>query len=156
MGTPCFCSSNKEFSQCCEPLLFGEQLACDPEQLMRSRFSAYKTANYRYILATYANQQKQDLDITSLKSSAVGTNWLSLEIISSNHRTDHGQVEFKAYYQADNQYYVLHEVSDFILEENQWKYTEGKILSDDLPLKIGRNDPCPCGSAKKFKKCCCD
>jgi uncharacterized protein YecA (UPF0149 family) len=20
--------------------------------------------------------------------------------------------------------------------------------------KIGRNDPCPCGSGKKFKKCC--
>lgn len=23
-----------------------------------------------------------------------------------------------------------------------------------LPPKIGRNDPCPCGSGKKFKKCC--
>ncbi|HOW67800.1 MAG TPA: DUF1186 domain-containing protein [Candidatus Paceibacterota bacterium] len=22
------------------------------------------------------------------------------------------------------------------------------------PLKMGRNDPCPCGSGKKFKKCC--
>ena len=21
-------------------------------------------------------------------------------------------------------------------------------------LKIGRNDPCPCGSGKKYKKCC--
>lgn len=21
-------------------------------------------------------------------------------------------------------------------------------------LSIGRNDPCPCGSSKKFKKCC--
>ncbi|WP_236632519.1 SEC-C metal-binding domain-containing protein [Novosphingobium meiothermophilum] len=21
-------------------------------------------------------------------------------------------------------------------------------------FKIGRNDPCPCGSGKKFKKCC--
>ncbi len=24
----------------------------------------------------------------------------------------------------------------------------------DLSQKIGRNDPCPCGSGKKFKKCC--
>ena len=23
----------------------------------------------------------------------------------------------------------------------------------DTP-KVGRNDPCPCGSGKKFKKCC--
>ncbi|HEY8461009.1 MAG TPA: SEC-C metal-binding domain-containing protein [Blastocatellia bacterium] len=22
------------------------------------------------------------------------------------------------------------------------------------PKKIGRNDPCPCGSGKKYKKCC--
>jgi uncharacterized protein YecA (UPF0149 family) len=22
------------------------------------------------------------------------------------------------------------------------------------PLKVGRNDPCPCGSGKKYKKCC--
>jgi hypothetical protein len=21
-------------------------------------------------------------------------------------------------------------------------------------MKVGRNDPCPCGSGKKFKKCC--
>jgi SWIM/SEC-C metal-binding protein len=32
-----------------------------------------------------------------------------------------------------------------------------KMLNPPLPIqsdKIGRNDPCPCGSAKKFKKCC--
>jgi len=23
-------------------------------------------------------------------------------------------------------------------------------------MKIGRNDPCPCGSGKKYKKCCLD
>jgi uncharacterized protein YecA (UPF0149 family) len=23
-----------------------------------------------------------------------------------------------------------------------------------VSLKVGRNDPCPCGSGKKFKKCC--
>jgi preprotein translocase subunit SecA len=26
-------------------------------------------------------------------------------------------------------------------------------ITRDSP-KIGRNDPCPCGSGKKFKKCC--
>ena len=24
----------------------------------------------------------------------------------------------------------------------------------EFPKKVGRNDPCPCGSGKKFKKCC--
>lgn len=28
-------------------------------------------------------------------------------------------------------------------------------LRQDAP-KVGRNDPCPCGSGKKFKRCCGD
>ena len=30
--------------------------------------------------------------------------------------------------------------------------TKGQSTRD--PKKVGRNDPCPCGSGKKFKKCC--
>ena len=26
--------------------------------------------------------------------------------------------------------------------------------ADDAQAKVGRNEPCPCGSGKKFKKCC--
>jgi len=29
-----------------------------------------------------------------------------------------------------------------------------RILNDTGRVKIGRNDPCACGSGKKFKKCC--
>jgi SEC-C motif-containing protein len=40
--------------------------------------------------------------------------------------------------------------------------TERDVESEISPLlsrsekerKIGRNDPCPCGSGKKYKKCC--
>src|SRR5690554_3026814 len=27
-------------------------------------------------------------------------------------------------------------------------------ISSDIPDNIGRNDPCPCGSGQKYKKCC--
>lgn len=27
-------------------------------------------------------------------------------------------------------------------------------FASDEPMRAGRNDPCPCGSGKKFKKCC--
>ncbi|MDQ0151272.1 SEC-C metal-binding domain-containing protein [Eubacterium multiforme] len=37
-------------------------------------------------------------------------------------------------------------------KEIQKKYRESKIVRNDD--KIGRNDPCPCGSGKKYKKCC--
>jgi len=35
-----------------------------------------------------------------------------------------------------------------------------RILAPPTPAlaapRVGRNDPCPCGSGKKFKKCCAD
>jgi SWIM/SEC-C metal-binding protein len=30
----------------------------------------------------------------------------------------------------------------------------GLVSKSSSPLKIGRNDPCSCGSGKKYKKCC--
>ena len=58
-----------------------------------------------------------------------------------------------------------------IFEEHGWEYTIGlepdkpeditdlEILLNPLkPMvaakKVGRNAPCPCGSGKKYKKCC--
>lgn len=51
-----------------------------------------------------------------------------------------------------------------ILDKNNIEYHDIHNLTDDIyiqkPLitreKIGRNDPCPCGSGKKYKKCCID
>ena len=37
-------------------------------------------------------------------------------------------------------------------KEIEKEYKESKIVRNDH--KIGRNDPCPCGSGKKYKKCC--
>jgi len=31
---------------------------------------------------------------------------------------------------------------------------DGKLHLDTLSVVVGRNDPCPCGSGKKFKHCC--
>jgi len=45
------------------------------------------------------------------------------------------------------------------LYDEEWKDTEDEFLSNNEPIlrdenKVGRNDPCPCGSGKKYKKCC--
>ena len=31
---------------------------------------------------------------------------------------------------------------------------KGEVISLQTGQKVGRNDPCPCGSGRKFKKCC--
>jgi uncharacterized protein len=33
-------------------------------------------------------------------------------------------------------------------------FSAGPGRQDHASSKVGRNDPCPCGSGKKFKKCC--
>jgi preprotein translocase subunit SecA len=30
----------------------------------------------------------------------------------------------------------------------------GRVEPYRAPPKVGRNEPCPCGSGKKYKKCC--
>lgn len=43
----------------------------------------------------------------------------------------------------------------FIQTLSNLEYTNGLMSNQlDSNLKVGRNDPCPCGSGKKYKKCC--
>ena len=117
---------------------------------MRSRYSAYVIGKYQYIYDTYAEKQKADLSVAEIENNAKGTDWLRLEVIASSD----DQVEFKAYYSADQQFFVMHETSSFVQENNGWKYDTGTIYPDSGAYKPGRNDPCLCGSGKKYKKCC--
>ncbi|WP_428776587.1 YchJ family protein [Vibrio sp.] len=153
MSTVCYCGSKQPFTQCCQPYLSGNSLAPTPEALMRSRYSAYYLANYNYVLATYAQAQRQPLNVAELERSASGTNWLALRV--HTHKDIHpNQVEFSAFYVADRQLGVLHETSNFVQEDGQWRYVDGTLHSDCGIFQPGRNDECFCGSGKKFKKCC--
>jgi len=49
----------------------------------------------------------------------------------------------------------------FQLSNPAWEPSVEALLNSSCPMtfrregpKVGRNDPCPCGSGKKFKKCC--
>ena len=51
-----------------------------------------------------------------------------------------------------------HEVGEFLRQDCRWYYVDGKLVPPETKKneapKVGRNDPCPCGSGKKYKKCC--
>ena len=40
------------------------------------------------------------------------------------------------------------------LPDKRFDYNQTNVIDMKTRGKIGRNDPCPCGSGKKFKKCC--
>lgn len=48
--------------------------------------------------------------------------------------------------------YTSEEVS--ALEKKSLQPLPSKVIDIHTKKKIGRNDPCPCGSEKKYKKCC--
>jgi SEC-C motif-containing protein len=149
----CFCKSKLDFSACCEPII-SKLNAASPEQLMRSRFSAYVLKNYEYILASYASEFRKNLSIENLQESALNTTWLDLQVLDTTDNNTNGTVEFVATYSVDGEFFEMHELSNFIRQNDKWYYTDGVMKERNRQLKPNRNDECPCGSGKKFKKCC--
>ena len=150
----CFCGNHLTFEQCCQPIISDKINPQNAEQLMRSRFTAYVIEDFPYILQTYASQQRLGLTVSQLADSAQGTKWLNLKVLAHHPHPNTAQVEFKAFYQADRRYYVMHELSDFVLEDDRWCYTTGVIQKDTGEFSPERNSQCLCSSGKKFKKCC--
>jgi len=148
----CLCGSQQNYKNCCEPLLLGDKQAETPEQLMRSRFTAYAQKNAKYIYQTYASEKQAENPVKEIKEFATSCRFISLSVIDTNNDGDRGVVEFKANYFYQNLYCELHERSQFIKEQDQWRYLDG-IIFPVADIKVGRNDDCPCGSNKKYKKC---
>ena len=71
---------------------------------------------------------------------------------------DRGVVEFIARYKQKGVEHRHHERSRFARgEDGRWMYLDGDTVKPPPVLrgeKVGRNQPCPCGSGKKYKKCC--
>lgn len=142
----CPCQSGKDYNQCCQPLHDG-QPATGPESLMRSRFSAFAMANADYIQRSWHPGTRP-----GTLSLDDGERWVGLTIVNANQDGELGTVHFRAVSQDENGFNVLEEISNFVHENEHWFYVDG--TPSVCTLKPGRNDPCPCGSGKKFKKCC--
>ncbi len=153
--TLCPCGSDKSYAECCEPVINGEKSADSAETLMRSRYTAYTTQNIDYILATTHVSKTSELNVDEVKEWSRTTNWQKLEIIETP-KPD--QVEFVAYYRDGAEMKKHHELATFKLEDGKWYFFDaefpkpGTVVNSEK--KVGRNDPCPCGSGKKYKKCC--
>ena len=154
----CPCCSGQNYNDCCGPYLSGDKTPATPEQLMRSRYSAYANADADYIFSTMQGSALKRADREETKRWAASVEWLKLEVLAAPPaNADQGMVEFIAYYREQGLEKTLHECSQFIKKNQRWYYIDGKQLNSQAAKqtpKTGRNDPCPCGSGKKFKKCC--
>jgi len=154
----CYCGEAKPFSDCCEPIIKGEEPAQTAEQLMRSRYSAYVVVDVKYLIATTYPTQQKNFDEADIRAWAIANQWQKLEVIATKKgefNEEDGEVEFKASYINDiGTPQIHHEKSTFVKENDQWYYLSGIIGSSEAPQTQNRNDLCACGSGKKYKKCC--
>ena len=139
---------------------------------MRSRYTAFALGDAAYLHRTHAAEKRRPLDPIAFAASERDTVWTGLEILASEDGgpgDDHGIVEFVATCTRKGKPRRLHERSRFRRDPTGWVYVDGDFdpaPANTAPLsgpaevappqatKVGRNDPCPCGSGKKFKKCC--
>lgn len=142
----CPCGSGQALAECCGRYHLGEP-APTPEALMRSRFSAFALNLTDYLLASWHPDTRPRTLAPDER-----TRWVRLEILESGEQGDEGVVHFRATCREGRRWAVLEERSRFQREAGRWFYRDGQPTI--TRLKTGRNDPCPCGSGRKFKGCC--
>ena len=143
----CPCCSGKSYATCCLPLHKGGKAAL-PEQLMRSRYSAFAMCDCDYLLRTSSESLRESLSKEDLEHTCQAFQFISLDVVFA----EADKVEFIANLLHGDELHPLHETSSFVLQGDEWKYDTGQ-LHDTPVTKLKRNDKCPCGSGKKFKQC---
>ncbi len=119
---------------------------------MRSRYSAFATADGAYLVKTIVQTQET---AASLSTWAKSVTWLGLEVHERSAGTGSdstGTVTFTARYLEDKREVSLNETSRFTRSASgAWQYLDGALKTAERAVE--RNDRCPCGSGKKFKAC---
>ena len=153
----CPCGTGLDYEQCCAPYLAGDKPAPSALALMRSRYCAYVRCDVDYITAT---QEGDDADREATEKWARESEWLGLEIVKTEGGEagdDTGTVEFIARYKHLGEEFAHHEQAEFRRAGDRWTLVDGKLCNSTFrrtEAKVKPNQPCPCGSGVKYKKCC--
>jgi SEC-C motif-containing protein len=164
----CPCGSVFPYTDCCGLLIRGSS-ADTAEDLMRSRYTAHVVEEWDYLVKTrFSGERKDQEDLETLNE---GVEWKKLEVLHTHkggQADDEGEVSYSATFEKNGKTETLQETARFLREEGRWVYCGEKSQPKIVPpkvsqsvkpfvrtgAKVGRNDPCTCGSGKKFKKCC--
>lgn len=156
----CVCGSGRDFDDCCGPILDG-QPAPTAEALMRSRYAAHTLCKIEHIERTNTPEANVDFNPLDSERFAEQAEWVDLKILNTvdgGPEDETGSVEFLFRYKLNRQLHMHRELSQFCRRDGLWLYESSDMNPKGAPLRVekqpGRNDPCPCGSSKKYKKCC--
>lgn len=120
---------------------------------MRSRYSAYALGLGEYLVATCARPPREG-EAAELGAWGRSVGWAGLSIVDREQggvADTAGRVRFIARFVEGGALVALEEDSRFERVDGRWRYVEGAARS--TTQRLGRNEPCPCGSGKKVKQC---
>ena len=155
----CPCGSGADYAACCEPVIAGRKAAETAEELMRARYAAHARAEIDFLYESTHSEHRTGYDHKGTRRWAEQSDWQGLEVLGTTAggpQDEQGEVEFIARYRDKEGVHRHHERAQFRRQDGRWVFTEGEMVKG-APLssnKVGRNDPCPCGSGRKYKKCC--
>jgi SEC-C motif-containing protein len=161
---PCRAMDSQQlaYSACCARYIEERLPAPSAEALVRSRYTAFAIGDIDYLVDSLAPESRHDFDRKAITHWSRSSQWLGLEILSTEQGPtgdETGYVEFVAHFTSEGERYSHRERSLFRhdAQNGRWYFLE-EANRKNAPLvkgkQAGRNDPCPCGSGKKFKKCC--
>lgn len=156
----CYCGSGKQFEDCCQKIISGEKKAETPEELMRARYSAHAAHSLDFLVESVHPKHRKGVSVEELETWSPHVEWTGLEIHSTSIEEDgeEGYVSFTAKFSVNDMEQEMKEDSVFRKYKGEWTYVDGVVEGEEPYVReeprVGRNDPCPCQSGKKYKKCC--
>lgn len=153
----CPCGSDRAEAACCGPIVAGAA-APTAEALMRSRYTAYVRGAMAHVVGSHDPATRATVDVAAATAWSRDTTWLGLEIVATERggaTDDHGVVEFVARGVTRGAPFTQRERSRFRTIAGRWYYVDGvaRAMPERAAEVPGRNQPCPCGSGKKYKVC---
>jgi SEC-C motif domain protein len=154
----CPCGSGSSFATCCEPIINGTRKSETAEELMRARYSAFVTHAIDFIVASTHSRTRKEIDLEFIREWSETSTWRGLQVLETKAVNENKAfVSFEAQYTQGGEDHNHRERSLFERENGEWRFVTGDELKNptvryEAP-RPGRNDPCPCGSGKKYKKC---
>lgn len=127
---------------------------------MRARYAAYVLGEIDFIIDSVHPDSPGEADRRTTEAWSKNADWQGLEVVTSEaggEQDEEGMVEFIARFNVQDTAQQHHERARFKRHNKKWLYLDGDEIKPQ-PIRraaprVGRNDPCPCGSGKKFKKC---
>jgi len=155
----CPCGSGARFADCCEQVINGERESQTAEELMRARYAAFAAGAIDFVVASTHSRTRREIDIPFIREWSQTSVWRGLQIIDTKLvDDDKAYVSFEAQFTQHGKDQSHKEKSLFEREDGKWRFVTGEELKNPTvryeTARTSRNEPCPCGSGKKYKKCC--